>query len=42
MGAFSLHAFLTACGRASTECMRRKCALFSYIEDGFQQRGRGA
>ena len=29
MGAFSLHVFLVACGRASVECMRGH-ALFFY------------
>lgn len=40
MGAFSLHVFLVACGRASVECMRRKCALFLCIEGGLRRHGR--
>ena len=38
MGAFSLHVFAQAFGRASTECMKRKCALFLCIEDGLRRR----
>ena len=37
MGAFSLHVFARAFGRASTEYIRRKCALFLCIEDGLRQ-----
>ena len=37
MGALSLHVFAQAFGRASTECMKRKCALFLCIEDGLRQ-----
>ena len=32
MGAFSLHVFTLACGRATTECMERS-ALFSFALD---------
>ena len=37
MGAISLHVFAQAFGRASTECMKRKCALFLCIGDGLRQ-----
>ena len=49
MGAFSLHVFAQAFGRASVECMERKCALFScadivfidfYLSEGKDRRTR--
>ena len=38
MGAFSLHVFAQAFGRASTECMKEKALFFLCIRDGPLQR----
>ena len=37
MGAFSLHVFAQAFGRASVEYTKRKCALFLCIGDGLRR-----
>ena len=35
MGAFSLHVFLVACGRASVECMKESALSFCALKMGF-------